>query len=160
MVVLTRELHYSRSLEAVAPDVAAQWHPTKNGATTPADVVANSHKKYWFKCEAGPDHEWEATLGDRVSKGTGCPCCANRKVSVTNSLASLKPAAAAMWDYEANSPLTPSCVVAGSTKKYGFVDARGRAFQCAPRALKVRAEKITQPRTQKNYTRTHTTHDG
>ena len=102
----------SRSLEAVAPAVAAQWHPTKNGDTTPADVVANSHKKFWFTCDAGPDHEWEAALYSRVSHGKGCPCCAGKKVSVTNSLASLKPAAAAMWDHEANSPLTPSCVVA------------------------------------------------
>jgi hypothetical protein len=121
----------------VAPEVAAQWHATKNGDTTPADVVANANKKYWFTCDAGPDHEWEATLSNRVSSGSGCPCCAGRKVSVTNSLASLKPAAAAMWDHEANSPLTPSCVVAASTKVYGFVDGGGRPFERALLKLKL-----------------------
>jgi hypothetical protein len=126
-----RKLSVTNSLATLAPDVAAQWHATKNGATTPADVVANSHKKYWFTCDAGPDHEWESTLSNRVSNGYNCPCCAGRKVSVTNSLASLKPAAAAMWDHEANSPVTPSCVVAGSHKVYGFVDGGGRPFERA-----------------------------
>jgi len=55
---------HSRSLEAVAPDVAAQWHATKNGATTPADATAGSDAKCWFTCDAlaGPDHEWESAL--------------------------------------------------------------------------------------------------
>ena len=132
-----QKLSVTNSLATVAPEVAAQWHATKNGDTTPADVVANSHKKYWFTCDAGPDHEWEAALSSRVSNGRGCPCCANRKASVTNSLASLKPAAAAMWDHEANSPLTPSCVVAGSTKVYGFVDGGGRPFERALHKLKL-----------------------
>jgi hypothetical protein len=126
-----QKLSVTNSLATVAPEVAAQWHATKNGDTTPADVVAKSHKKYWFTCDAGPDHEWESALGNRVILGNGCPCCANRKVSVTNSLASLKPAAATMWDHEANSPLTPSCVVARSTKVYGFVDGGGRPFERA-----------------------------
>jgi hypothetical protein len=131
-----RKLSVTNSLATVAPEVAAQWHPTKNGDTTPADVVANSRKKYWFTCNAGPDHEWEATLSNRVSGGNGCPCCAGRKVSVTNSLASLKPAAAAMWDHEANGPLTPSDVVAASYTVYGFVDGGGRPFERALRSFK------------------------
>ena len=89
-----------------------QWHPTKNGDVTPSHVVANSHRKYWFKCDEHRDHEWEATLGSRVSGGNGCPCCANRKASETNSLASLKPAAAARWHPTKNGDLTPDDVVA------------------------------------------------
>jgi hypothetical protein len=139
-----RQLSVTKSLATVAPEVAAQWHPTKNGTTTPADVVANSGVNFWFTCDAGPDHEWESTLDARVGggtrggtrSGTGCPCCSGRKASVTNSLASLKPAAAAMWDHEANSPLTPSCVVAGSTKVYAFVDGGGRPFERALRSFK------------------------
>ena len=57
-VLLTgRKLSVTDSLATVAPEVAAQWHLTKNGASTPADLVANSCKKYWFTCDAGPDHE-------------------------------------------------------------------------------------------------------
>jgi hypothetical protein len=101
-LVIGRGLH-SRSLEAVAPGVAAQWDAAKNGAPALTDVTGKSAKKFWFKCDAAPDHEWESALRNRVSNASGCPCCVNQKVSVTNSLASLKPAAAAaMWDHEAN----------------------------------------------------------
>jgi hypothetical protein len=92
--------------------VAAQWHPTKNGDVTPSDVVANSHRKYWLKCDVHWDHEWEAALYSRAGGGSGCSCCANRKASETNSLASLKPAAAAPWHPTKNGDLTPDDVVA------------------------------------------------
>jgi hypothetical protein len=49
-------------LSVTHPEVAAQWHPTKNGELTPANVVAGSHKKAWWKCPEGEGHEWEATL--------------------------------------------------------------------------------------------------
>lgn len=32
-------------LATLAPEIAAQWHPTKNGDTTPADVTVSSNKK-------------------------------------------------------------------------------------------------------------------
>jgi hypothetical protein len=114
-------------LATVAPEVAAQWHPTKNGDVTPSDVVANENRKYWFKCDVHWDHEWEATLCDRASGGTGCPCCVNRKASETNSLASLKPAAAARWHPTKNGDLTPDDVVAirgGRTVIFPFAGSR------------------------------------
>jgi hypothetical protein len=36
----------------MAPAVARQWHPTKNGALRPRDVVAGSHRVVWWKCPA------------------------------------------------------------------------------------------------------------
>ena len=114
-----------RSLATVAPDVAAQWHPTKNGAVGPDDVVANSHKKFWFKCGEGSDHEWEATLGNRVSGGQGCPCCAGQKVSVTNSFESLKPWWSIRWCTERNDGATPDQFTKASNKKFYFVHDSG-----------------------------------
>ena len=99
------------------PDVAAQWHPTENGDRTPDQVVAGPHKKVWWKCDKGPDHDWEATLSSRTS-GTGCPYCAGQRVSVTNSLAKLFPDIASQWHPTRNADLTPAQVVAGSNKKY------------------------------------------
>ena len=107
-----QQLSETNCLATVAPEVAVQWHPTWNGEVTPSDVVANSHRKCWFKCDEHWDHEWEARLDDRVSGGTGCPCCVNRKASETNSLASLKPAAAARWHPTKNGDLTSDDVVA------------------------------------------------
>ena len=99
------------------PELAAQWHPTKNGDLGPDQVIAGSHRKYWWQCSDGPDHEWEATLTNR-NRGTGCPCCRGRQVSVTNSLAALHPNEAAQWHQTKNGGLTPDQVVAGSNRKY------------------------------------------
>jgi hypothetical protein len=38
-------------------DLAAQWHPDKNGSLTPADVSRGCNKKVWWRCPADPTHE-------------------------------------------------------------------------------------------------------
>lgn len=35
-------------LETVNPELAVQWHPTKNGELKPTQVTANSNKKVWW----------------------------------------------------------------------------------------------------------------
>lgn len=35
-------------LQTVNPELAKQWHPTKNGNLKPADVTAYSRKKVWW----------------------------------------------------------------------------------------------------------------
>jgi hypothetical protein len=104
-----------QSLAEKRPDLAAQWHPTRNGDLTPDQVVAGTGKKLWWKCDAGPDHEWQGPPKDRLSRG--CPFCRGRRVSVTNSLATLRPDLAAQWHPTLNGDLTPDQVVAGSTAK-------------------------------------------
>jgi len=111
-----RKVSFSNSLAKLYPELAQQWHPTKNGDLTPNQVVAGSNKKVWWKCSQGIDHEWEATLNSRT-QGNGCPCCAGYKVSVTNSLANLYPELAKQWHPTKNDDLTPDQVVTGSTKK-------------------------------------------
>lgn len=106
------------------PDVAAQWHPTKNGDRTPDQIAAGSHEKYWWQCSEGPDHEWAATLSHRT-RGSGCPFCSGAMVSVTNSLAALYPHVAAEWHPSKNGDLTPDRVVAGSNKKYWWFCPEG-----------------------------------
>ncbi len=64
----------STSLAKLYPELALQWHPTKNGDLTPKDVTRGESTKIWWKCPKGDDHEWQATINHR-SKGTGCPKC-------------------------------------------------------------------------------------
>ena len=111
------KLSITNSLAVLHSDIAAEWHPTKNGSLTPDNVVAGSSKKVWWKCREGPDHEWEATLNNRTRSSTGCPYCAGQRVSVTNSLAALHPDIAAEWHPTKNGALTPDNVTAGSAKK-------------------------------------------
>jgi hypothetical protein len=61
------------------PDIAAQWHPTKNGTLKPEDLVSGSGKRVWWKCPRGDDHEWKASPAARIGiGGTGCPKCSNQ----------------------------------------------------------------------------------
>lgn len=66
----------SNSLQAVAPDIAAQWHPAKNGDLQPSDVVAGANQRVWWRCVRG--HEWQAYVSTRVHQGTRCPSCSQR----------------------------------------------------------------------------------
>lgn len=106
-----------RTLAALHPELAAEWHPTKNGELTPSDVAARSGKKMWWVCDAGPDHVWRTQVFHRTRNGSGCPCCAGRQASVTNSLAALHPELAAQWHPEKNGSLRPEDVPAGSQRK-------------------------------------------
>ena len=105
----------TNSLASLYPELAQQWHPTKNGSLTPEQVVAGSTKKAWWKCPKGPDHEWDAVIDSRI-RGNGCRCCAGQKVSVTNSLANLYPELAKQWHPTKNGKLTPEQVVSSQTK--------------------------------------------
>ena len=51
------------SLEVVLPDLALQWHPTKNGILRPTDFTPGSNKKVWWICNNG--HEWHAPINSR-----------------------------------------------------------------------------------------------
>ncbi len=106
------------NLFVIFPEVAAQWHPTKNGGTSPTEIPPGSGKRYWWKCPKGPDHEWEAPVGARTHAGAGCPFCRGLRVSVTNSLASWDPDIAAQWHPTKNKVLTAADVVAHSNKRY------------------------------------------
>jgi len=62
------------------PELAKEWHPTKNGDLTPKDITQGSVKQVWWLCSKSDDHEWESTVNNRTN-GTGCPICVGRKVS-------------------------------------------------------------------------------
>ena len=71
---VTRQKTYlakNGSLAENRPEIAAQWHPEKNGSLTPYDITAGSDVPVWWICEKG--HEWEATVSSR----RGCPYCNN-----------------------------------------------------------------------------------
>ena len=62
-------------LKTLAPELAAQWHPTGNGALRPEDMKASSPKKVWWICEKG--HIWQASVKSRMERSdAGCRICA------------------------------------------------------------------------------------
>ncbi len=56
------------------PELAKEWHPTKNGDLKPSDVFSSQNLKVWWLCPVG--HEYQATINHRAHKqGTNCPIC-------------------------------------------------------------------------------------
>ena len=110
------------------PDIAAQWHPTKNNGLRPEQVAANSNRSVWWQCEQG--HTWRAPVGRRVQFATGCPYCTGRKVLPGfNDLASLEPQVAAQWDTERNGSLRPDQVTVGSGKRVWWRCEEGHVWK-------------------------------
>lgn len=63
-------------LATVDPEIAAQWHPTLNGALLPSQVTAGTPRRVWWLCPEG--HIWRTSVANRTNakKRTGCPVCA------------------------------------------------------------------------------------
>lgn len=119
-----------KDLAAEYPELATQWHPTKNGDLLPSQVKAGSKKKVWWLGECG--HEWEAVVKARALHNTGCPYCStrNRRVLVgVNDLATLKPELAAQWHPTKNGELTPSMVKLKSNKDAWWVCEKGHEWK-------------------------------
>ena len=103
-------------LAAAFPEVAAQWHPSKNGALTPRDVPPGTQRKVWWLCEKG--HAWQARVSTRTYGGSGCPVCAGKQVAPgENDLATIYPDIAKEWHPTRNGPITPQGVTPYSNWK-------------------------------------------
>lgn len=117
-------------LASQRPDLATQWHPTKNNGVTPADIPLGSHHMAWWVCEKG--HEWKAIVKSRAIGGTGCPVCANRALLPgINDLATTHPELARQWHPAKNGSLTPHDVMAGTRRKVWWRCDRGHEWQAA-----------------------------
>ena len=102
-------------LATMFPEIANQWHPTKNGELTSDQVVAKSHKKIWWICDKG--HEWESPIDNRT-RGRGCPVCTGKRVvSGFNDFASHYSFLTSEWNYERNGDLYPTDVTSKSKRK-------------------------------------------
>ena len=121
-------------LTTTHPEIAKEWHPTKNGNTTPNMVTAGSNKKVWWYLPYNVpmdypiehlrgkhfDFEWEASCNSRILQNQGCPFLSNFNARVWpgfNDLATTHTKLAAQWHPAKNGNLTPKMVSAGSGKK-------------------------------------------
>ena len=98
------------------PHLKNEWHPTKNGDLSAYDFSPNSHRKVWWKCPKGPDHEWESSLANRNYRN-GCPFCSGHRVSKSNSLSFKNSEIAKEWHPTKNGTLSADDVSPGSGKK-------------------------------------------
>lgn len=54
------------------PELAKEWHPTRNVNLSPSMVTIGSRRKVWWRCPMG--HEYLASILHR-GHGTNCPIC-------------------------------------------------------------------------------------
>jgi len=106
----------SRRWVAGYPALIAEWDRDKNGELYPDETSYGSNRKVWWRCDRGPDHQWQAVVASRV-RGCGCPFCAGQRVSVTNSLATRAPEVAAEWHPTQNGALGPGDLVWSSGQR-------------------------------------------
>lgn len=111
-------------LKTLRPELAAEWHPTKNGDLTPEDVTIGTHRKVWWylpyddpKTGKHFDFEWEAPIYHRTLDNRECPYLSNQKIYVGyNDLASNDDELVKLWHPTKNGKLTPYDVTPGSNK--------------------------------------------
>ena len=63
-----KRVSITNSLSTKYPEIAAQWHPTKNNSLLPSAVTYTSTKNVWWQCEKG--HEWKRPINQRVNPKT------------------------------------------------------------------------------------------
>lgn len=84
-------------LATTNPEMAKEWHPTKNGELKPTEVTAGGRIRVWWMCSAG--HEWQSYIYSRVGKNSGCAICSGcakkavRNIDTNEAFKSLADAA-------------------------------------------------------------------
>ena len=131
---------YENSFAKIYPNIAKEWHPTKNGNLTPDKFSKGSGFYVWWKC-LNCDHEWMSPPKERA-KGYGCPECAKEKRKQSyqktiaqrmlnireNSLAEHFPKIASEW-HPTKNVLTPSDYTISSTEKVWWQCEKGHEWQ-------------------------------
>jgi len=116
------------NLKVKNPELAEEWHPTKNNDLCPSDVAPFSGLKVWWKGKCG--HEWEAFIRNRAN-GNGCPYCTSQIVTEETSLGAIFPDLTLEWNFEKNGELTPFDIFPNSNKKVWWVCERGHEWRAS-----------------------------
>lgn len=115
-------------LATLCPEVAALWHPTKNGDLRPDMIKPGSSYNVWWLCEQG--HEWQQIVASLVRVETKCSYCSGRYVEEeVNDLTSFCPEIAAKWHPKKNGKKTSKDVGWNADLYAWWIDEDGRAFR-------------------------------
>lgn len=115
-------------LKTLIPDLAFQWHPSKNGALTSQMITVASHQNVWWLGQCG--HEWESPIYSRTVGKQGCPVCSNKKILVGfNDFKFINPLLSSQWHPIKNGNLTPEHVSPISGQKVWWLGECGHEWE-------------------------------
>lgn len=102
-----KTLKYEESFEALYPEIAKEWHPTKNGKLLPSSFHPGTSEPVWWLCQVC-GNEWKTSISNRTS-GHGCDKCATKQRKITKQHTILEKRGSINverclldWDYEEN----------------------------------------------------------
>lgn len=124
------------SLRQNNPELAKEWHPTKNGDLTPDDVLVGTNQKVWWllhyydtNTQKYFDFEWEASICNR-NKGRKCPYLSGKKLyKGFNDIVTTNPYVASHWHPTKNGDLTPDNFTKGSRIRVWWQGKCGHEWQ-------------------------------
>ena len=131
-MILSAYLQYEKenSLATKSPEIASEWHPTRNGYVTPEMISYASGRKVWWLGKCG--HEWQMIVESR-NRGANCPFCSGKRILVGfNDLQTTHPDLIQEWDYKKNISITPDAISYGSDKKVWWTCNEGHSYQATP----------------------------
>lgn len=122
------------SLATLFPEIAAEWHPTKNRGIVPSMVLPQSRMRAWWRGRCG--HEWQALVFSRTRETqSGCPYCshpARKLLKGYNDFKTKCPECAEEWDYSKNQVL-PDEILSGNKQKVWWIcNTCGMSYLASP----------------------------
>ncbi len=119
-----------KSLAANYPDLAREWHKTKNGRLKATSVPSTCDLLVYWRCAENPKHVWRTQLKNRTRRGgRGCPICAGQVATPEDSLARVNPRLARQWHPDRNGSLRPRDVLPQSGKTAWWRCSRGHEWK-------------------------------
>lgn len=81
-----RAVGMNNSLAGKFPNIAKEWHPTKNRPKTPSDFAPRSGVRIWWRCLKDSAHPaWITDIKNRT-RGSGCPSCKGKRPTAASNL--------------------------------------------------------------------------
>ncbi|MBI5578873.1 MAG: zinc-ribbon domain-containing protein [Deltaproteobacteria bacterium] len=125
------KLTESYNLYVLRPDLAKEWHPTKNGNLGPKDVTPGSSMKVWWLCEKG--HWWQASVRCRT-RGMRCSYCLSVQKHGDQRMVDLKPELLKEWHPSRNRDIRGVDVLAHHREKVWWICSHGHEWEASIRS--------------------------
>ena len=140
-------LNYENSLEAKYPEIAKEWHPTKNGILTPDKVDYSSHTPAWWIC-SGCGYEYPKDVHRRTDKngfraGKCARCTGKIREKGFNDLETLYPGIINHWVFNKNTG-TDFYLLSPSGKDCAYWDFGKGPIQMQTKSAVQKYKKMTE----------------